>query len=159
MIQSLFGLKLLLPNMYHGFNSQLLGYPNGDLTVGIEAMIIRYIGSSTGCITPFKLSRILGLAEAYYMADHGERLTHLKYVCALGTFYIEGFEELVKDCFERNPEKHCLDYKCGGVELPRNMSSYVYKAIQDLDTEDLNEINRRVLDNPFFKKLCYWQGV
>ncbi len=74
----------------------------------IEATIIKYIGSKAGCISPFKLSRILGLAEAYYMADHGERLTRLKYVCTLGTFYIEGFEELVKDCFERNLEKHCF---------------------------------------------------
>ncbi len=120
----------------------------------IEATIIRYIGGKTGCITPFKLSRILGLAEAYYMADHGERLTGLKYICTLGTFYIEGFEELIKDCFERNPEKHCLEYKCGEVELPEHISMYVDKAIQDLDTEDLDEINRRVLDNPFFKKLC-----
>ncbi len=119
-----------------------------------EAAIIEYIGGKTDCITPFKLSRILGLAEAYYMADHGERFTHLKYVCALGTFYIEGFEELIKDCFERNPEKHCLEYKCGEVELPEHISMYVDKAIQDLDTEDLDEMNRKVLDNQFFKKLC-----
>ncbi len=122
--------------------------------MSIEVAIIRYIGGKTDCITPFKLSRILGLAEAYYMSDHGERLTHLKYVCTLGTFYIEGFEELIKDCFERNPEKHCLEYKCGEVELPKDISMYVDKAIRELDTEDLDDINRRVLDNQFFKNLC-----
>lgn len=122
--------------------------------MNIETTTIRYIGGKTHCITSFKLSRILGLAEAYYMNDHGERLPHLKYVRILGTFYIEGFEELIKNCFERNPEKHCLEYKCGEAELPEDISMYVDKAIQELDTKDLDEINRRVLDNQFFKNLC-----
>ncbi len=47
-----------------------------------------------------------------------------------------------------------LEYKCGKVKLPKDISMYIDKSIQNLDTEDLDEINRRVLDNRFFRNLC-----
>ena len=132
----------------------LLGYPNGDPEMSNESLIAKYIGRRLGCITPFMLSRIIGLAEAYYLQDHGERLTGLKYVCALGTFYIEDFEEIISECFERNREKHCLEYKCGETTLPDNIRVYVDRAINDLIGKDLEEINRLVLENKYFQKLC-----
>ncbi len=122
--------------------------------MGIESLITKYIGHRLGCVTPFMLSRIIGLAEAYYLRDHGKRLTSLKYVCVLGTFYIEGFEEIIGECFVRNHEKHCLEYRCGETSLPDDIRVYVDKAIDDLSGKGLEEINRFVVENKYFQKLC-----
>nr|MEB3825221.1 hypothetical protein [Desulfurococcales archaeon] len=72
--------------------------------------VIRYLLWRTGCIHPFRASRILALAELRHLEDRGSRMTSVKYVSGPGTFFIEGLKELVEedDCIskrEGDPEK------------------------------------------------------
>jgi hydroxypyruvate isomerase len=80
---------------------------------------IAYLLKRTGCIHPFRMSRILAYAELLALNDSGIRLTNLTYKYAVGVFYIEGIKEMIKqdECFvkhEGDPEKGikgCIEYE------------------------------------------------
>jgi hydroxypyruvate isomerase len=132
----------------------------GALMKGIDA--IKYILKKTGCIHPFRLSRILALAEMKYYKDHGRRMTDTIYRQGPGAFYIEGLKELVEadPCFvkhEGDPErgrKGCLEYTCPlDVDIDEAYMEYLDKAISEASSLDDMELNEAVVNDPLFKKL------
>ncbi|ABN69806.1 hypothetical protein Smar_0702 [Staphylothermus marinus F1] len=127
--------------------------------IGLEK-IIEYILSETGCIHPFKLSRIIALAELEYYEEYGERLTNAEYKGFDKVFYIEGVKELFENnkCFNRregDPEKGikgCVEYTCQKPVIPEKYRQFIDKAIaqaKNLRDEELNEL---VFRNSLFNK-------
>ena len=127
---------------------------------GIDA--VKYILWKTGCIHPFRLSRILALAEIKYYRDHGERMTDTVYKNGPGAFYIEGLKESVeKDtCFikrEGDPDKGkkgCLEYTCQvDLKIGEEYLRYLDKAINETEKLDDMELNSAVVNDPVFSNL------
>jgi hydroxypyruvate isomerase len=122
---------------------------------------IAYVLSKLGCQHPFVFSRIILYAELEYLKDKGERLTDFTYIGGPGTFYIEGLKEIIEpdDCFEKregDPSKGirgCISYRCPPPELPEEAKEYLDKAIEELKGLSDFELNKRVLEHPYYKKL------
>jgi hydroxypyruvate isomerase len=122
---------------------------------------LAYILSKTGCKHPFAVSRILLYAELEYVKDRGERLTDLTYVGGPGTFYIEGLKEIIEadSCFEKregDPSRGvrgCIEYKCQPPELPEEARRYLDRAIEELSDLSDMELNKRVLEHPYYRKV------
>ncbi len=129
--------------------------------VGWRRLLARML-SLTGCIHPFRLSRLAALVELEYMARTGERLTDARYVSGPGVFFIEGFDSFVDgECVlkrEGDPSRGvrgCIYYssECTVPELPGDVEELVRHVIDeysDLSDEDLNS---RVVGHPLYKKL------
>lgn len=123
--------------------------------------IIAYIVSKTGCIHPFRISRILALAEIRALEEENKRLTSFVYRGFDKVFYIEGIKELVEkdECFrirEGDPERGirgCIEYICPPPRLPENVEKYLVEAITRAKELDDNELNKVVVEHPLFKKL------
>ncbi len=128
---------------------------------------IKYILSKEGCVHPFRLSRILALAEIEYYKDKGSRLTDATYVMGPGVFYIEGFKEIVESdpCLEKkkgDPQKGtkgCIHIVCGETpRLPGEAAGYLDRAIEKARGLDDLELNSLVVNNENFKKLAKKEG-
>jgi len=127
--------------------------------------LLGYMLSRLGCTHPFRLSRLLALAEIEALKRAGKRLTCLRYVEGPGVFYIEGLKELLdEDCFskrEGDPTRGirgCIEYVCPPPALPgdvKNLIDYVIEGYSKLDDYKLNE---QVLKNPLFKHLLVVEG-
>ncbi len=122
---------------------------------------IAYVLSRLGCTHPFRLSRVLALAELKHLEREGARLTDAKYVGGPGVFYIEGVKELTEtdQCFYRiegdpgRGVRGCLGYRCGQPKLPEKAKAYLDEAIElSKNLEDV-ELNRMVVSHPLYKKL------
>ncbi len=123
---------------------------------------IAYLLSRLGCVHPFRLSRVLALAELKYMEEAGERLTDLNYVAGPGVFYVEGVKELVEkdSCFYRiegDPSKRrpgCIGYRCQppiiADEKARRLLEEAMERARVLSDEELNTI---VVEHPLYKRL------
>ncbi|MCE4614195.1 MAG: hypothetical protein F7B60_01510 [Desulfurococcales archaeon] len=127
---------------------------------GIDA--VKYILKNLGCIHPFRLSRILALAEIAFYRDYGERMTDIIYKEGPGAFYIEGLKELVEknSCFARqegDPErgkKGCLEYICQlDVEIEGKYQRYLDEAIAEAGSLNDMELNEAVVNDSLFRKL------
>lgn len=124
--------------------------------------ILAYIFSKTGCIHPFRLSRILALAEVLSLKERGSRLTDLKYNYSIGVFYIEGLKEIIEsdECFvkhEGDPatrRQGCIEYRCKSpIVIDEETRSILDKAIKEASKLDDFELNKLIVENPLFKKL------
>ncbi len=122
---------------------------------------LAYILSRTGCIHPFRASRILALAELKALERGLGRLTSARYGAGPGTFYIEGVKEAIEgdQCFAKHEgdpstgRKGCIEYRCEPPELPPEARSLLDEAIEEAKGLDDMELNRRVVEHPLFKKL------
>ena len=123
--------------------------------------LLAYVLSEMGCIHPFLASRILALAESKYFMRKGKRLTRLRYVGGPGTFYIEGLKELVDndECFrtrEGDPsagKRGCIEYICREPLIDEDAREVIGEAIEEARRLGEFELNRRLMENPVFKRL------
>ncbi len=121
----------------------------------MEKNLVAYILWRTGCIHPFRISRILALAELYFIEENNKRMTSLKYVKGPGVFYIEGLKELLESdpCFRRNEEKHCMEYVCGEPSIDEVYKRYLDRAIEQANGLDDRGLNDLVVKHRFYEKL------
>ncbi len=123
--------------------------------------LLGYILAKTGCIHPFRISRILALAEILYMGRNNKRFTNVKYVGFNKVFYIEGLKETVENdnCFERregDPSKNimgCIEYNCEEPDLPNDVKEVVDEAINTASKLNDEELNSIVANDPLFTRL------
>jgi len=123
--------------------------------------LMAYILKKTGCVHPFKLSRILAFIEIEWLKDKGERLTDIKYVRGPGVFYIEGLKEAIQDdpCFnkiEGDPKIHrrsCIEYRCETPSLPKEVEDFINKELKKALTLEEQKLNEIVVNNELFKKI------
>ena len=124
--------------------------------------LVAYILHKAGCIHPFRLSRILALAELEWLRRGRGRLSNLRYVRGPGVFYIEGVKELVESssCYERvegdpaTGRRGCIKFKCSPPQLPRDVVEVLEGAIRESSKLDDMELNRRVVEDPLFNELA-----
>jgi hydroxypyruvate isomerase len=120
--------------------------------------LLGYILSRTGCIHPFRISRIIALAELYHLEEKGERLTSLVYVRGPGVFYIEGVKEVIEndECFEKKELPTgggCIEYKCGEPSIPEELRIYIDRAIEEASKLDDRGLNDRVVKHRLYDRL------
>ncbi len=124
---------------------------------------VKYVLALEGCLHPFRISRILALAELYSLEEGGGRLTDARYVLGPGVFFIEGFKEAVEadGCIakrEGDPERGvrgCLYLACGGPpRLPGEAARYLERAAREARGLSDEELNDRVVKHPLFGRLA-----
>lgn len=121
-----------------------------------EASILGYILWRTGCLHPFRISRILALAELHYMESTGVRMTSFKYVKGPGVFYIEGLKEMLKgnQCFRVNEDRHCIEYVCEGEPgVPGEYRALLDRAIEEASGLSDRELNNLVVTRKLYDQL------
>lgn len=115
-----------------------------------------YILWRTGCVHPFRISRILALTELYYMEMHGRMMTSLKYVKGPGVFYIEGLKEMLQNdpCFTINEDRHCIEYVCSEKpSIPEEYEMFFDRVIRETSELSDNELNKRVSSHKLYDRL------
>jgi len=120
-----------------------------------ETSVLGYILWRGGCLHPFRISRILALAELYYLEASGRRITSLRYVKGPGAFYIDGLKEIIESsqCFRKNEDRRCIEYVCGsepGV-------SGEHRALLDRAIEEARRLGDRELNNVVISHRLYDQ--
>jgi len=120
-----------------------------------------YLLSRLGCVHPFTLSRALLLAELRWFEARGERLTDLRYVAAPGTFYIEGFKEIIEgdECFskrEGDPSKGvegCIEYRCEPPRLDEEVARLLDEVAEAAKKMDRMRLHNLVLSHPLYDRI------
>ncbi len=123
--------------------------------------LVAYILAKTGCIHPFRISRILALAEIRYLERMNKRLMNLEYRGFDKVFYIEGLKEIIENdqCFkiiEGDPSRNikgCVEYICEEPVIPSEVREVIDEAINTASNLSDDELNDLVIENPLFKKL------
>ncbi|WP_440058960.1 hypothetical protein ACSU1N_03975 [Thermogladius sp. 4427co] len=122
--------------------------------------LLGFILSRTGCLHPFRVSRIIALAEIRWLNDRGSRLTSLVYRRGPGVFYIEGLKEMLEGdpCFVRREgvpgvRTGCVEYVCGEPSIPEDVRQYIEGTIKEAVGLGDTELNDRVVKNPLFARL------
>ncbi len=123
---------------------------------------VKYILSKAGCTHPFRISRILALAELKSIEDGGGKLTNAIYVEGPGVFFIEGLKELVDkdECIvkkEGDPVKGikgCIELICSqDLVLPERVKRYLDSAIEESINLDDLKLNEKIVKHPLYKRL------
>ncbi|MCE4608555.1 MAG: hypothetical protein F7B61_06335 [Caldisphaeraceae archaeon] len=123
--------------------------------------LMAYVLKKTGCIHPFRLSRILAFIEIEWLKGKGERLTEIKYVRGPGTFYIEGLKETIEEdpCFnkiEGDPKigkRGCIEYRCEPSSLPKEIEGFVNEKIEKALSFEEQKLNEIIVNNELFRRI------
>lgn len=127
----------------------------------MEREIVAYILARSGCTHPFRVSRLLALAEIEWLERKGKRLTGLKYVRGPGVFFIEGLKELIEHdpCFrlhEGDPatgRRGCVEFVCGEPELPPEVRAVIDEVLSKNSGVGDMELNEAVVSDPRFARI------
>ncbi len=119
-----------------------------------------YLLTRTGCIHPFRLSRLGALVELKYMERTGSRLTNARYVAGPGVFYIEDFKNILDlDCVEKregDPQKGvkgCIRSNCPHPRVDDTVKQLIEEVLKEYSSLDDFELNNAVVNHPLFNKL------
>ena len=115
--------------------------------------MVSYVLSSLGCAHPFRISRILLLADWQAVEGLGRRLSNLTYVMEEFGFYVEELTEIVeelqsKGCLVKVEERKCLKYTCGPPDLSGEVKAILDEVIEETSDMDDRKLNRLVLSDP-----------
>ena len=123
---------------------------------------VKYVLLKMGCLHPFRISRIIALADLKSLEDRSERLTNAVYVEGPGVFYIEGVKELIEsdECIEKREGdpargvKGCLELVCNReIIFPEPVRKYLDEAVNEARGLDDLRLNDVVVSHPLYKKL------
>ncbi len=118
--------------------------------------ISAYILKRKNCLHPFKISRIIALAELICMEKYGKRITNAKYTDGPGVFYIDGLKEelLNSSYFEKLEDKGCIKYTCNEeIDIEEDVLLCLDEAIKIADKASDIELNNIVINHRLFQKL------
>ncbi len=114
-----------------------------------DSRLVAYILARLGCSHPFRVSRVLLLADWRAEEVGLGRLTEgLSYVAEPYGFYVEGLQEVLErlkrsGCLRRREEEKCLEYACAEPDLTpqeREVLDEVIREISDLSDRELNRL-------------------
>ncbi len=110
-----------------------------------------------GCASPFRISRILLLAEWAAEERTGRRLTGLTYAGASFGFYVEELPSIAESleaegCLERDEERRCLRYSCDPPELPPDVADLLEEVSRGAERLDDLSLNRAVIGDPRYPR-------
>ena len=121
----------------------------------MKADIVGYIISKLGCTHPFRVSRILALAELERLENGKGRITNFRYVRGPNVFYIEGLKELIEkdSCFVIREDQGCVEYVCKTPTINEDVKKYLDKAINAAKKLDDYSLNNVVVKHAFYEEL------
>ncbi len=116
---------------------------------------IAYITWKLGCIHPFRISRILVLAN-WKMLEKGRKpVTRFRVQGFEAGFYIEDMKEIIEEdeCFKINEEKKCIEYNCRLPEIPGEVAEVFDRVLEETRNLGDRDLNRLVIGDPRYKEL------
>ncbi|WP_148683599.1 hypothetical protein [Fervidicoccus fontis] len=122
---------------------------------------VAYILSIAGCTSPFRISRMLVLANWKMLKEKGTIALRFKVDGFQAGFAVPEIEEIkrrIKDgserCIKINEQKKCFEYVCEEkVELPREVSDVIQKVFDEIRSLDDISLNRIVVRDPHYPEL------
>ena len=118
--------------------------------------ISAYILRKKNCLHPFRISRVIALAELICMEKYGKRITSAKYIGGPGVFYIDGLKEelLNSPCFEKLEDQGCIKYVCNEeINIEEDIRACIDEAIRIAERASDIELNNIVVKHKLFPKL------
>ena len=125
--------------------------------------IVRYLFSRSVCIHPYRISRVLLLAEWRYMEKYGRRMTSLTYKALPYAMYVEELPDIMdKDpCLEKRRMKKpdgseygCVSYTCPQPpSLDEKLKTVVDSVLGETNELSDQELNKLVIKNPNYRIL------
>lgn len=117
---------------------------------------VSYIMSRLGCAHPFKISRILLLADWLAEERLGRKLTSFTYVKERFGFYIEEIPSIMEDlrdrgCAVKIEERKCFEYRCEEPGLPKEEKEVLDEVILKVRGLSDVELNKLVISDPRYK--------
>jgi len=118
-----------------------------------------YIVWRTGCIHPFRISRLLVLANWRSIKEKGKVIAKFKVSGFEAGFSIDELPEIRDDeCISLNEDRRCLEYICEPPQIDEDYKNIIDKVIDE--TRDLDDIslNRMVIHDHRYKELLERKG-
>jgi len=116
--------------------------------------IALYIIWRTGCIHPFRISRLLVLANWRSIEEKGRVIAKFKVSGFEAGFSIDKLPEIKDDkCISLNEDRRCLEYNCEPPSIEEDYRNIIDKIIDEtIDLDDIS-LNRMVIYDARYKKL------
>ena len=123
-----------------------------------ERRIVEFILFKMGCVHPFRISRILLLAEWEYNEKYRKRLTNLRYVAKPFAFYIEELKDILDNiindkCAVLRQDMKCIEYLCSEPSLPDEVRDLIIRIIDKTSKLSDHDLNKIVVNDPRYNKL------
>ncbi len=117
--------------------------------------LVGYIVSKAGCLHPFRISRILVLANWKALEKLGRPLASFRIDGFEAGFYIPGFKEALEEdeCFRTSEEKKCVEYICQPPSLGEKVESMVDSIIQEVSGLNDSELNKLIVRDKRYREL------
>lgn len=121
--------------------------------------IVAYVMWKLGCAHPFRISRLLLLAEYSYRETYGKAFAEdLTYRGAGFGFYIEELPGIIGEyeksgCVERDKQRRCLKFTCSPPPLPEAEKKLLDKIIDETRKLEDRQLNQLVLRNPLYSEI------
>lgn len=114
-----------------------------------------YIVAKARCIHPFRISRVLVLANWKAMEKHRDILAEFKIQGFEAGFFIEGLKELLnKDrCFHVNEKQRCVEYVCNIPSLSELYREIIDEILEETNRLDDKELNGLVIRDKRYHEL------
>ena len=132
-----------------------------ETNLDLGEKIVRYIFSRLGCVHPFRISRLILLAEWLYNDRYESKLsTGFTYVAKAFGFYVEELPKIVDKldkfgCIVKVKEKKnkCFLYKCDVPTLDNSVSEVVDTVLNRFGSLSDKELNNAVVKDDRYKML------
>ncbi len=127
--------------------------------LGGDEGIVAYALSRLGCAHPFRVSRVLLLAE--WRAEElglGRLIEGLRFVAEPYGFYVEGLQDVLErlegeGCLRRREDERCLELTCGEPEVNPRVGAVIDEVVSETSGLDDRELNRLVTRDPRYRRL------
>ncbi len=116
---------------------------------------IAYIAWKLGCVHPFRISRILVLANWKALEELGNIITRFRVQGFEAGFFVEGVKEIIEEdrCFKINEEKKCIEYLCEPPKIPIETKEIINKIVDETKNLSDRELNRLVIRDSRYREL------
>ena len=129
------------------------------MNLDLGEKIVRYIFSRLGCVHPFRISRLILLAEWFYNDRYESELsTGFTYVAETFGFYIEELPKIIDKLDKlgcivkvKNEKNKCFSYKCDTPSLENSISEVVDTVLNRFGSLSDKELNDVVVKDDRYK--------
>lgn len=123
-----------------------------------EKEIIAYMLKECGGLHPYYVSRIAALLDMEFLKEKGKKLTEFDYQKMQYGFYSNKIPEMinsldVEKVEDENGKYLKLKNENIDIDLPEEIKSKINKILDEICELSDDEINRKVIDSPYYEKL------